>query len=271
MLNLFSKSTGRHYSNKFEYSSNPRRLSVTPSGKTFRRHTYEGGSACADASGTSITSKGLDRLSSFLGIKRKESFQPEYFELLEKHEALERELREIWGLIEYLQRVYEFSKTLDPVTRYRRLKASVKRTSMFLQVFAIQSSLADDLGVYYTSVCTGEYDRSFQNAIQQGSVVGSSAKEAEAFRQREEAFSRLELHEVINNISYLKEDIEILKMKNKLLLAELTGLCDRLAGIRQVNPLYRYFFLKRLIRTVIYGDAIQGLVEHLQDHGMPSP
>ncbi|VDD81824.1 unnamed protein product [Mesocestoides corti] len=190
MLNLFSKSTGRHYSNKFEYSSNPRRLSVTPSGKTFRRHTYEGGSACADASGTSITSKGLDRLSSFLGIKRKESFQPEYFELLEKHEALERELREIWGLIEYLQRVYEFSKTLDPVTRYRRLKASVKRTSMFLQVFAIQSSLADDLGVYYTSVCTGEYDRSFQNAIQQGSVVGSSAKEAEAFRQREEAFSR---------------------------------------------------------------------------------
>ncbi|VUZ54332.1 unnamed protein product, partial [Hymenolepis diminuta] len=71
-----------------------------------------------------------------------------------------------------------------------------------------------------------ESDLSFQRSIQRGSVISSQAKEAEAYRQKEEAFERMDLEQVVESMNKLKEEIVILTMQSKLLLAELKWLCD---------------------------------------------
>lgn len=205
MFNLSSKSTGRHNSNKFDYST--KRQSVTPSGRTIRRHTYEGGgtppspfSVASSSSppispllkppeGSDLFSTKLDQLSSLLGLKRKESLQTEYFEKWKCHAQLVNEFREIIKVIEYLEYTYKKSKTTNIVTRFSQLKSCIHRTHMFLQVCAVHSSLGQDAALYYSSdMQESESDLSFQRSIQQGSVISSQAKEAEAFRQKEEAF-----------------------------------------------------------------------------------
>ena len=227
MLNLFTRSTGRHYSNKFEYSSinTSRRQSVTPSGKKFRRHTYEGSGVPRSPSTSPLQppspspplsgllkppaseaqdlfSTKLDQLSSLLGLKRKDSIQSEYFEVWDRHTTLLSEFREIMSMVEHLEKVYELSKTSDPLRRFRQLRACVQRTHMFLQVCAVHSSLAKDLSVYYASNSEETLDSNFQKSLQRGSVIGSQAKELEALRQKEEAFERESFpyfHEVDTN------------------------------------------------------------------------
>ena len=215
MLNLFTRSTGRHYSNKFEYCSvnASRRQSVTPSGKKIRRHTYEGAgggqsplgspqqppSPSAANSGSlkpptsecqDLFSTKLDQLTSLLGLRRKESIQSEYFEVWDRHVTLLNEFREIMSVVEHLERVYGVSKTSGPLTRFRQLRSCVQRTHMFLQVCAVHSSLAKDLSAYYAKNTEETSDSNFQKSLQRGSVIGSQAKELEALRQKEEAFER---------------------------------------------------------------------------------
>ncbi|KAM7533928.1 hypothetical protein Aperf_G00000117335 [Anoplocephala perfoliata] len=274
MLNLFSKSTGRHYSNKFDYSS--RRQSVTPSGKTIRRHTYEGSgtppsplSVASSSSppispllkspdGSDLFYSKLDQLSSLLGLKRKETLQAEYFEKWRWHAQLMNEFREIMKVIEHLEQTYEKSKTASVLTRFNQLRSCVHRVHMFLLVCAVHSSLGKDAALYYSSDMHGsESDLNFQRSLQQGSVIGSEAKEAEGFRQQEEAFERMDFDQVLENLERLKQENEILTVQSKLLLAELKWLCDRYAEIRHSNPITKYYFLKRIIRRVIYGDTLR--------------
>nr|CDS21206.1 hypothetical protein EgrG_000157900 [Echinococcus granulosus] len=276
MLNLFSRSTGRHYSNRFEYRStnHPRRQSVTPSGKTIRRHTYEGIGALSPPfasplhlpktallsrrmENSDLLTTKLDQLSCLLGWKRKESLQPEFFEAWDLHTALVGEFREIMSLVEHIEKVYETSKNKQPLTRFKQLKACVQRTHLFLQVCAVHSSVAKDVAMYYSKNGGSISDRSFQQSIKSGSVIGSRVKEAEAFRKKEEAFDRVDLQRLMSYLGQLKEENEVLTMQSKLLLAELKWLCDRYANIRGVNPISKYFLLKRIIRKVIYGDTLR--------------
>ncbi|KAM3186813.1 hypothetical protein ACTXT7_003583 [Hymenolepis weldensis] len=272
MLNLFSRSTARHYSNKFEYSS--RRQSVTPSGKTIRRHTYEGNVSPPSEpptgpsppispllkphEGSDIFSTKLGQLSSILGLRRKETLQLEYFDTWDRHTQLVNEFREILNVIGHIERIYEKSKSTHIFDRFNKLKSCVQRTHMFLQVCSVHSNLGKDIALYYSSdMQESESDLSFQRSIQRGSVISSQAKEAEAYRQKEEAFERMDLEQVMESMNKLKEEILILTMQSKLLLAELKWLCDRYAGIRHINPVAKYFFLKRIIRKVIYGDTLR--------------
>ncbi|VDM30908.1 unnamed protein product [Hydatigera taeniaeformis] len=276
MLNLFSRSTGRHYSNRFEYSSTniSRRQSVTPSGKTFRRHTFEGtGTPSTPLASPRHTSKAallpghpesmdrftttLEQLSGLLGWKRKESFQPEFFEAWDRHTTLLSEFREIMGLVEHIEKVYEASKNQQPLARFKQLKACIQRTHLFLQVCAVHSSVAKDVAMYYSRNGGSESDLSFQRSIQRGSVIGSLAKEAEAFRIREQAFDRVDLQQLMSDLGRLKEENEVLTVQSKLLLAELKWLCDRYTDMQGANPISKYFFLKRIIRKVIYGDTLR--------------
>ncbi|KAL5106854.1 hypothetical protein TcWFU_005415 [Taenia crassiceps] len=276
MLNLFSRSTGRHYSNEFEYSSTnrSRRQSVTPSGKTIRRHTYEGTKETSPPLGSPIhlskidlpsrhlessdrfTNK-LDQLSCLLGWKRKESLQPEFFEAWDRHKTLISEFREIMGLVEHIEKVYEASKNKQPLARFRQLRACIQRTHLFLQVCAVHSIVVKDVAMYYSMSGGSESDLSFQRSIRRGSVIGSQVKEAEAFRKKEQAFDRVDLHQLMSDLGRLKEENEVLTVRSKLLLAELKWLCDRYTDIRGVNPISKYFFLKRIIRKVIYGDTLR--------------
>ncbi|KAL5961250.1 hypothetical protein TSMEX_011033 [Taenia solium] len=276
MLNLFSRSTGRHYSNRFEYSStnHPRRQSVTPSGKTIRRHTYEGTGAPSPLLASSVQPQKadfmsrhmessdrfiskLDQLSCLLGWKRKESLQPEFFETWDRHIALMGEFREIMGLVEHIEKVYEDSKTKQPLARFKQLRACIQRIHLFLQVCEVHSSVAKDVAMYYSMNGGSESDLNFQRSIQGGSVIGSQVKEAEALRKKEQAFDRVDLQQLMSDLGRLKEENEVLTVQSKLLLAELKWLCDRYTDIRGINPISKYFFLKRIIRKVIYGDTLR--------------
>ncbi|VDO01716.1 unnamed protein product [Rodentolepis nana] len=267
---MFSKSTGRHFSNKFEYTS--RRQSVTPSGKSIRRHTYEGSASPPSEFLTSISppisplhkpkessdlfATKFVQLSSLLGIKRKEALQQEYFDTWDRHVQLVNEFREIVKIVEHMENVYENSKNTHMLDRFYKLKSCVRRTHMFLQVCSVHSSLGKDIALYYSSDMQGsESDLSFQRSLQRGSVISSQAKEAEALRQKEEAFERMDLEQVANAIKKMKDENEMLTMESKLLLAELKWLCDRYAEIRHINLVAKYYFLKRIIRKVIYGDT----------------
>nr|CUU98131.1 hypothetical transcript [Hymenolepis microstoma] len=267
---MFSKSTARHFSNKFEYTS--RRQSVTPSGKTIRRHTFEGSASPPSEylaaisppisplhrpkEGPDLFATKFVQLSCLLGLKRKEALHQGYFDTCDRHTQLVNEFREIVKIVEHIENIYENSKNTHMLDRFNKLKSCVHRTHMFLQVCSVHSSLGKDIALYYSSDMHGsESDLSFQRSLQRGSVILSQAKEAEALRQKEEAFERMDLDQVVECIARMKDENEMLTMESKLLLAELKWLCDRYAEIRHINPLVRYYFLKRIIRKVIYGDT----------------
>ncbi|KAM7534888.1 hypothetical protein Aperf_G00000117326 [Anoplocephala perfoliata] len=190
-----------------EYDYSTRRQSVTPSGKTLRRHTFEGSGTSSlpfslafsssppsspllkPPEGSDLFSKQLDKLSYIFGLKRKEMLQSEYFEKWRRHAQLTKEFREIMKVIEHLEEMYGKSKIKSLLTRFNQLKSCVHQVHMFLLVRAVHSSLRKDTALYYSSNMHGsESDLSFQRSLQHGSVIGSKAKEAEGYRQQEEAF-----------------------------------------------------------------------------------
>lgn len=70
----------------------------------------------------------------------------------------------------------------------------------------------------------------------------------------------MDFEQVMESVGRLKKENEILTMQSKLLLAELKWLCDRYAGIRHINPIAKYYLLKRIIRKVIYGDTLREIL-----------
>ncbi|KAM7534529.1 hypothetical protein Aperf_G00000117307 [Anoplocephala perfoliata] len=110
-----------------DYST--RRQFVIPSGKTLRRHNFDGSgtppllfslafSSSPPSSpllnppeGSDLFSKQLDKLSYIFGLKRKEMLQSEYFEKWRRHAQLTNEFREIMKVIEHLEEIYGKSKT----------------------------------------------------------------------------------------------------------------------------------------------------------------
>ena len=67
----------------------------------------------------------------------------------------------------------------------------------------------------------------------------------------------MDMDQAMEHLTRLKEENEILEVQAKLLLAELKWLCDLYGDIKRMNPILKYFFLKRLIRKVIYGDTLR--------------
>ncbi len=182
---------------KFNHRSNSdvvglnRRQSVTPSGQTIRRNTYsnekDGREVPAEAPKKSSKT---EILSNFLGIKRKESLKTRYFELESRNFTLNMELRQVLNLVSNLRKDYDAAKHGSPISQYKKYRTVIRRTQMFLQVAAKQSSWGDDVALYYSEHSPEESDISFQNALQNGSVINSHAKEKEALRQRQESFDR---------------------------------------------------------------------------------
>lgn len=178
------KTTTRHFSDTCDYSLFVRRQSVTPSGNTIRRNTYE-----KIGPETRSASTGTDLFASFLGIKRNKSLRAAFCDLLSHNSKLANDLKQLCYIMTYLRREYENSQHLNLFSQYRRLNVSIKRAGMLLQSCAVHSTWADDLGRYYnTDALPDLSDLTFRNALQKGSVISSHAKEEEALRQRQEIF-----------------------------------------------------------------------------------
>ncbi|KAM7533968.1 hypothetical protein Aperf_G00000117317 [Anoplocephala perfoliata] len=190
-----------------EYDCSTRRKSVIPSGKTIRRHTYDGSESPSSpfstvsssppphsplpksSEGSDIFSTKIGQLSSILGLRRKETLRTEYFEKWRRHAQLLNEFRKIVKVIVHLDQAYENSKSTLLPTRFSQLKSCVHRAHMFLLVCGVHSSFGKDTALCYASDRHGsESDLSFQRSLQHGSVICSEAKEAEGYRHQEEAF-----------------------------------------------------------------------------------
>ncbi|KAL7056087.1 hypothetical protein AAHC03_020818 [Spirometra sp. Aus1] len=164
-----------------------------------------------------------------------------YKKLAGENEELTTEWKRLKGYLKTLADDYESCKAVDPLRRYRLLRAMVKRIVLHMQITDPLPSVQAVLPGGDQIIC--------------GSVLRSSVRMQEIKQKHQKMCNSFNTEELARETEKMREKNAELQDKIEILIGAIKELSDRFELLKHVPIYKRYHLLKDAVKTLIRSSA----------------